>query len=248
MRALRFRSVSFVSAAGLVASVLVGCTLLDLSELSKGSGGSGGASSATTTSSASKGATGPGVTSTGSATGSSSTGAGVGCGDGSLGGQEECDDGNTTSGDGCSATCDVECTGSASFKFYKDPTSHHCYAFGNATDSWVDSKSKCDGLGGSGKLAFYLGIMRTAAEKQISQSHTQNTEEFWVGASPQGGTWKWLDGTTVDSSLWGPGEPSSGSSTKCAAVSFVVNGSLLADSCFGSSQALCERGPDGMND
>ncbi|HSN24636.1 MAG TPA: DUF4215 domain-containing protein, partial [Kofleriaceae bacterium] len=48
------------------------------------------------------------------------------CGDGVVDGSEQCDDGNTTSGDGCSATCELESTGGTC-----SPYSFRCSASGD---------------------------------------------------------------------------------------------------------------------
>lgn len=61
------------------------------------------------------------------------------CGDGIVDGSEQCDDGNTTSGDGCSSTCQLESTGGTC-----SPYSFRCSASGdvetcnNAGTAWLE--------------------------------------------------------------------------------------------------------------
>jgi cysteine-rich repeat protein len=71
------------------------------------------------------------------------------CGDGVVDGTEQCDDGNTTSGDGCSATCETETTGGTC-----SPHSFRCNTAGdvetcnNSGSAWLQVEHCANGCAG----------------------------------------------------------------------------------------------------
>jgi len=60
------------------------------------------------------------------------------CGDGVVDGSEQCDDGNTTSGDGCSATCQLESTGGTCSPYSFRCNGDDVETCNNAGTSWLE--------------------------------------------------------------------------------------------------------------
>ncbi len=75
------------------------------------------------------------------------------CGNGAVEGGEQCDDGNTSSGDGCSATCQWESTCTADETIACNDSDYMSGVFGNDVDGY-----SCSGLGGNSDRVYALTI------------------------------------------------------------------------------------------
>jgi len=111
----RFSLFSTVLIAASSTVFATSCLDLKVETDPSGAGGTGSSSSGDATSSSggaptssSSSASGSSGSSSSSVSSSSSSGMGEVCGDAVLEGSEQCDDGNAVSGDGCSATCQLE--------------------------------------------------------------------------------------------------------------------------------------------
>jgi cysteine-rich repeat protein len=182
--------------------------------------------------------------------GSAGAGDGAVCGDGKIEAGEECDDGNTTSGDGCSATCVMECAGGQI-----DPASHHCYWLHSGSDaaSWSDGRSRCQSEGG------HLVTINSAEENAFVRSTTGDV--LWIGATDghsesdkTPGTYHWITGEPWTFLNWAYGEPNAeghscgflGFSTcyeHCASLD--ANGFWNDLLCDDTQSFACEREPAG---
>ncbi len=184
-----------------------------------GSGGSGGAESTSTTSSA--------------AMSSSSTGpvAPV-CGNGIREAGEQCDDGNTTSGDGCSATCQVECTGPG---LYLDPATFHCYRFVAMMLPWGGARDACLGTN------EHLATFGSAGELDAVAPHAPG--QVWIDGERSGQGFIWGDGEPWSFERWkDPGGPPDDPSKSCVKLDM---GFFDVDDCMAKMPYLCERDPAG---
>lgn len=68
------------------------------------------------------------------------------CGDGVVDGNEQCDDGNTMSGDGCSATCELESTGGTCSPYsFRCDTAGNVETCNNAGTAWLEVQHCANG-------------------------------------------------------------------------------------------------------
>ncbi|KAF7645313.1 hypothetical protein LDENG_00206740 [Lucifuga dentata] len=86
------------------------------------------------------------------------------------------------------------------------------YYISSIKKTWQDSRDDCLQRGAD------LMILNSKEEEVFGRKFTKN---LWIGLNDTEteGVWKWLDGTPVDKSYWGPGEPNNdyeGRSENCA--------------------------------
>ena len=173
------------------------------------------------------------------------------CGNGTVDGGEECDDGNLVDGDGCSASCVVECPGGS-----KVPTTHHCYVARGATADWNGAKAGCPTIAAD----FHLATVTSDAEGTFVAALGA---DGWLGAwdgkgdtDSSRGTYAWVDAEPFVYTHWKAGEPSN-SKHSCG---FLGLGTCHYEHClmtFGDAQwndtdcrdsrvSVCERDPAGV--
>jgi cysteine-rich repeat protein len=254
-----------------LAVVLGGC-LLDVRGLGTEGGGGDtnapdrqpstvGAGGATATA----GAGGAGGTSGTAATTTTTTtgGGGMGgnapdpCGNSTIDNGEECDDGNTTSGDGCSDQCTVECRG---------PDDHlragtlHCYrVISNGLRTWNQGRSDCQALGPGWDLATIVdeaerNYVDDAVDPAFGNSF-QNDDpyQYWLLGRDvtQTDTFEWLNGETWGYTPWDddPQDPSNGNQDciRLRAKGGSSNDVFRDAECSLTSSSLCERPPAGTS-
>lgn len=116
------------------------------------------------------------------------------CGNGIIESGEECDDGNLEPGDGCSPEC-VECECPAgdcsNAAVFRDPITHHCYAYVASSRDWSDAETACEAWSGT------LAALSTITELQSLMSLVKSSDtNVWLGATDEGheGTFVWVNG------------------------------------------------------
>jgi cysteine-rich repeat protein len=214
-------------------------------------GGTGGSSGGTTggTGGATNGGTG-GVSGSGTGgvtqggTGSTSTGGTGGvatdtCGDKVLATGEECDDGNATPGDGCSDTCEVEC--SESLGEYLLPNKH-CYRGVKDLMSWTAAGTVC--------AAWHGHLISISGDDEVDMSHKLADSvgtPAWIGLGDQllEGKYTWVDSTPYLLMKWEPGEPNDVAHYENCVVlagnSAGTSYSWYDETCDSAFRPICER-------
>ena len=121
------------------------------------------------------------------------------CGNGIAEGTEQCDDGDTTSGDGCSASCQVECVPLA----FMDPNTFHCYVTPSIIDDWYAAQDNCNSIG------LHLVTFTSSAELAFVQSQLPSYDPayYWIGARDTGSGYQWETGEPSSFNAWHPAEP-----------------------------------------
>ncbi|XP_065146741.1 CD209 antigen-like protein C [Paramisgurnus dabryanus] len=86
------------------------------------------------------------------------------------------------------------------------------YFISSEKKSWTESRRYCRERGAD------LIIIKNKEEHDFIKNITDG-DRFWIGLSDSDkeGRWKWVDGSLLNSSFWGPGEPNSyGGDEDCA--------------------------------
>lgn len=231
--------------AGFVALALLSaaCQLVggfeDHTLATEGAGGAGASTGAGATSTGGAGATGnAGATGGDGATGGEAAtgGAGgtpttVGCGNGIQEPNEACDDGANESGDGCSATCDVECEGTDTMLH---PNTSHCYLYSPMIQlSWFDASEVCASWHGT--LAAVTSFDEMAF---LLEAYGHDTSS-WIGGRAEGGSiqYEWETGEPFSFAPWEAGSPTPGACTV-----FTAQGAWYTYDCaFVGKPFFCER-------
>jgi cysteine-rich repeat protein len=205
-----------------------------------GSGGSGGAaqSTSTTTSTAGSGAT-------------AGTGGENACGDGDKLELEECDDGNHADGDGCSASCTIECSGAmdpAGLLTVLNGSTGHCYRFDVTDLSWFSAEEKC--VEWNGHLAAISSANEQAFIESLANMNAASLgfDHFWIGFSDtlNEGDYVWSTGEAWVYTAWAADQPDVPQKDEdCGGVyPAAPSGWYWHDApCFTPGPALCERSP-----
>jgi len=177
------------------------------------------------------------------------------CGDGTISEKEECDDANQIAGDGCDATCMIECPSNG----IKNPVTHNCYVVGppDSKGNLGTVKKKCEDLG----AGFVLPTICSTEEIAFLRTSFLNLPAVYVGAvqamnQPDTSTgWAWQDGNTC-AVPWGTRnspQPNDGcyrctpptelNREQCAFLVPDVNNGLTDSLCTNSFTYLCARSP-----
>jgi cysteine-rich repeat protein len=205
--------------------------------------GSGGSSATNTASVGGEGGSGPTTGATtgagGAATGTAGTG-GAFCGDGTVNDAEACDDGNVEIGDGCSATCAVECD---------DPLTHlsrdnHCYLYEPTDLTWLVAEQAC--VAWNGHLVSLTDDAEFDMVTHFAELQGLASGRYWIGATDSDGSFGWSNGDPWVYTHWSssPVEPSNDVGQDCV----IMNGSLGYDwfdeACGDTMDGfVCERSP-----
>jgi cysteine-rich repeat protein len=172
------------------------------------------------------------------------------CGNGSIDTDEQCDDGNVSDGDGCGATCEVECAG------LTDPSTFHCYVIVEDPLDWQSSRDACATLGAD----FDLTAISSQEEQTYLSTQTEiddllvpdtNSAVLWLGGTDvaEEGTWLWANGEPFFDN-WVVGEPSNdGTNGEHCSVYLHRDAIIGYDDrpCDRAYGYLCERPPAGRN-
>ncbi|XP_052423960.1 C-type lectin domain family 4 member M-like isoform X1 [Carassius gibelio] len=86
------------------------------------------------------------------------------------------------------------------------------YYISSETKSWTESRRHCTERG-----ADLVIINNTEKQKTVDKMQDGKTG-FWIGLtdSEEEGNWKWVDGSALNSGLWGSGQPNGRTSENCA--------------------------------
>ncbi|XP_029911349.1 CD209 antigen-like protein E [Myripristis murdjan] len=114
------------------------------------------------------------------------------------------------------------------------------YYFSSARKTWNDSRQDCQSRGAD------LVIINSREEQEFTGQLKKLT---WIGLtdSETEGIWKWVDGTPLTTSYWGPGEPNSdgGKNEDCGEIKFHDRKNSWNDESCGSSNFwICEKPAD----
>uniref|UniRef100_A0A667ZWI8 C-type lectin domain-containing protein n=1 Tax=Myripristis murdjan TaxID=586833 RepID=A0A667ZWI8_9TELE len=114
------------------------------------------------------------------------------------------------------------------------------YYFSSARKTWNDSRQDCQSRGAD------LVIINSREEQEFTGQLKKLT---WIGLtdSETEGIWKWVDGTPLTTSYWGPGEPNSdgGRNEDCGEIRFHDRRNSWNDESCGSSNFwICEKPAD----
>ncbi|MEJ7735007.1 MAG: lectin-like protein [Polyangiaceae bacterium] len=203
-------------------------------------------------SSASTGPSSSGSGAGGAASSSSGGGAGDGgsggaggraetCGDRRLQRPEACDDGNEVDGDGCSASCAIECDeGSPHTHLHR--ASGHCYRFSPVELSWMAAASDCATWNG------HLVTVTSAIEEQFLQDllTSEGGAGAWLGATDAAteGVFVWANGEPWGFESWAPNAPDDPNGNKDCVFHGPPGVFAWNDyGCAGLNTYVCERSP-----
>ncbi|XP_068128505.1 C-type lectin domain family 10 member A-like [Hyperolius riggenbachi] len=115
-----------------------------------------------------------------------------------------------------------------------------CYYLSSYKKSWNDAKRDCEAK------AAHLVVINSQAEMDFMHQYTKG-KAIWIGLTDQDGAWKWVDGTSYDSSpkFWRPGQPDNwkdhglGGGEDCAEMRSGTGWNDLH--CSESQQYVCEK-------
>ncbi|MDA0833414.1 MAG: SUMF1/EgtB/PvdO family nonheme iron enzyme [Planctomycetota bacterium] len=87
----------------------------------------------------------------------------------------------------------------------------HSYKFFSEVLTWREAKARCEEMGG------HLATIESDAENNLVADLAENSipnrnamDGVWIGATDEHkeGEWKWIDGSPLSFTKWGPGQPS----------------------------------------
>ncbi|XP_026103826.1 hepatic lectin-like [Carassius auratus] len=113
------------------------------------------------------------------------------------------------------------------------------YYMSNERKSWTESRRDCL------KRKADLIIINNREESDFVQNHTVK-KEFWIGVTDSDveGSWKWVDGSALNSELWASREPNGGRVENCAVTYLTERPDLLGlidVRCNNAYQWICEK-------
>ncbi|XP_053224508.1 low affinity immunoglobulin epsilon Fc receptor-like [Podarcis raffonei] len=111
----------------------------------------------------------------------------------------------------------------------------HCYFFSTSKGPWLAAKQSCV------KEGAHLVVINIQAEQSFLVK-LAGQQVFWIGLSDtvKEGEWRWVDGTPLSISFWGPGEPNNAlQGEDCATLLF--NGKWNDAACHGNEYWICEQ-------
>ncbi|XP_052423970.1 C-type lectin domain family 4 member A isoform X1 [Carassius gibelio] len=113
------------------------------------------------------------------------------------------------------------------------------YYMSNERKSWSESRRDCL------KRRADLIIINNREEYDFVQNHTVK-KEFWIGVTDSDveGSWKWVDGSALNSELWASREPNGGRVENCAVTYLTERPDLLGlidVRCNNAYQWICEK-------
>ena len=218
------------------------------------SGGGTGASTSGGGSSASTSGGGSGASTSGGGSGGDPTGD---CGNGTVDSGEECDDGGIAPGDGCSASCEVVCSGP---KTAKHSVTHHCYLYINdGLVTWDTGRNQCLALGSDWDLAIITSeeernlVDNTLALPEGTVFANDDPYQYWLGGRDlsQQDVFEWLNGEPWSYAPWdtNPPDPSHGGQDciRLRAIQGQSNDVFRDAACGLTSSILCELQPAGTS-
>ncbi|XP_069543969.1 CD209 antigen-like [Brachyistius frenatus] len=115
-----------------------------------------------------------------------------------------------------------------------------CYFTSVSKKTWTLSREYCQSKGAD------LAIIKSPEEMAFINSLHGHDKEVWIGLSDGGaeGQWKWVDGTPMNKSYWGKGQPNSYDGRNQDCVEFWHRATGIGDwndeSCTIEQQWICE--------
>jgi cysteine-rich repeat protein len=163
---------------------------------------------------------------------------------------EECDDGNLIDGDGCDATCIVECVpvpGAAAA--VKRDSTNHCYMSFTSPVDRAAAHQTCTSLG----MGWDLVAITSQGERDWIDGSVDPDAETWIGASDAvvEGIWAWSNGEVWGYESWNGGEPNDAGGIEDCAVLLVDDIGLDTEDlwndidCTAGREFICELRPAG---
>ncbi|XP_065432168.1 CD209 antigen-like protein C isoform X6 [Chrysemys picta bellii] len=109
-----------------------------------------------------------------------------------------------------------------------------CYFFSTSDKSWEDAKQFCTDHGS------HLVIVNTEEEQTFLSNQSTNSHVYWLGLrdSMKKGAWRWVDGSLLSLSFWGPGEPNN-AAEECGTLH--SDGKWNDSTCSSTEHWICER-------
>ncbi|XP_073685570.1 CD209 antigen-like protein C [Garra rufa] len=113
------------------------------------------------------------------------------------------------------------------------------YYMSTEKKNWTESRQDCL------KRRADLIIINNSEEQEFVKKITEK-REFWIGLTDtaEEGTWKWVNGSTLTSGIWAPGEPNGKTEENCAVTSLERHPELIGwfdIKCDGAHQWICEK-------
>ncbi|KAM9686031.1 C-type lectin domain family 17, member A isoform 1-T1 [Trichechus inunguis] len=115
------------------------------------------------------------------------------------------------------------------------PFEGKCYYFSSSTKSWDGARIFCQ------ENYSHLVIISSSAEHNFIAKAHGSPRVYWLGLNDkdQEGDWKWLDGSPVTLSFWGPQEPNNNYEEDCASMN--KDGTWNDLACDITTYWICER-------
>uniref|UniRef100_A0A3P8RNM4 C-type lectin domain-containing protein n=1 Tax=Amphiprion percula TaxID=161767 RepID=A0A3P8RNM4_AMPPE len=114
-----------------------------------------------------------------------------------------------------------------------------CYFVSTVKKNWTESRQACIAEGAD------LVVIDSRKEQAFVNGILDARQNAWIGLtdSVQEGVWKWVDGTSVTTTYWQPGQPNSYNRNQDCGE-FVQESSLGQwndDGCFADQVWICEK-------
>ncbi|XP_014717157.1 C-type lectin domain family 17, member A isoform X1 [Equus asinus] len=115
------------------------------------------------------------------------------------------------------------------------PFEGKCYYFSPSTKAWEEARKFCQE-----NYSHLLIISNSAEQNFVTKAHG-SPRVYWLGLSDRDreGDWRWLDGSPVTLSFWGPEEPNNLHDEDCASMN--QGGTWNDLSCDITTYWICER-------
>ena len=125
-----------------------------------------------------------------------------------------------------------DCAGDGAFT---DADATACYLVGDAAASWREGRDFCQSWGGA------LAQVGSREENALLSEHADL--DVWLGANDldQEGTFRWLDGSSLDDAPWGPGQPDNYDNREDCVELRAIDDNWNDAPCTSIKPPLCER-------
>uniref|UniRef100_A0A8C7X511 C-type lectin domain-containing protein n=1 Tax=Oryzias sinensis TaxID=183150 RepID=A0A8C7X511_9TELE len=111
-----------------------------------------------------------------------------------------------------------------------------CYFFSEESKSWDEAREFCRARGAD------LVVIDSKEENEFISK--LNKENFWIGLTDRDleGTWKWVDGSSLNLTFWGSTQPDDHNGVEdCAEINFKHPGLWNDNLCKISRKLICEK-------
>uniref|UniRef100_A0AC34F8U9 C-type lectin domain-containing protein n=1 Tax=Panagrolaimus sp. ES5 TaxID=591445 RepID=A0AC34F8U9_9BILA len=115
-----------------------------------------------------------------------------------------------------------------------------CYLFQNDKSGFAKAELACNTMGGN-LVSIHDAFTNDIIGQEAQTYFSNEDDDFWIGLNNLNfdQSWRWTDGTDINFTDWGRGQPVNDSGNNCVALS-TLNGYWSNENCFKFLPFVCE--------